>query len=102
MSGPFVFGDLPGWAGSYTMDYNTEQLYAPMYGSGRGSLASAYFRMLMDYTPLARRNAAYCAFSPDSIRIVFARVLKILENSSLNSRELTRDDVMDDVHARDG
>ena len=71
VSGPFVFGDLPGWAGSYTMDYNTEQLYAPMYGSGRGALASAYFRMLMDHTPLARRNAAYCAFSPGSIRIVF-------------------------------
>ena len=64
LSGPFVFGDLPGWAGSYTMDYNTELLYAPMYGSGRGALASAYFRMLMDHTPLARRNAAYCAFSP--------------------------------------
>lgn len=82
------------------MDYNTEQLYAPMYGSGRGALASAYFRMLMDHTPLARRNAAYCAFSPTylfhSIRIIAWAALsptcelmhvprKRIANSSLNS-----------------
>ena len=60
-----MFGDLPAWAGSYTLDYNTELTHAAMYGSGRGYLAAAFFRTMMDYAPTARRNAAYCAFRSD-------------------------------------
>ena len=49
------------------MDYNTEMLYASMYGTGRDFLSNAYFRMLEDYTPSSHRNAAYYNCSGSSL-----------------------------------
>ncbi len=52
--GPWITTDYPKWTGSYTLNYNYESPFFPLYTSNRGDLARSYIEPLLDIIPIGR------------------------------------------------